>query len=302
MDKNIILTQVATLFLMMAVGFYARKRNFINAEINRGLTDLLLNITAPMIAISSFNFAFSREKLIGAGIVFSLGVGTHLVAILLSKFLFWKAKVSQQKILRMATVFSNCGFMGYPILGSFYGSQGIFYTSIYVMVFNIFIWTFGVALFTGKTDLQCLKKALLNPGILSVFIGMIIFLFSIKLPEPVSQTLQIVGSMNTPLSMLIIGGMIADIKTTDLFSGHALYYGALIRLVVMPLLVLTVFKSIGFHGILPGVCLLLTAMPVAALTVPLAEQNCGDAVFASRLVFLTTILSVFTIPIFILLL
>lgn len=299
MDKSIIITQVTTLFLIMAVGFFARKRNILNPELNKGLTDLLLNVTAPITAISSFSFAFSREMLIGAGMVFAFAIAIHSFAIVFSKLLYFGFPSPTNKVLRFATVFSNCGFMGYPVMGSLFGNLGIFYTSIYVATFTFFIWTFGVTIYTGKADVHSLKKALGNPGVIAVFAGMLIFLFSVKLPFPVSETLRIVGSMTTPISMIVIGSMLADIKPADLFSGWAIYYGAIIRLIVMPLITLGALTLLGFKGILLGVCVLAVGMPAAALSVSFAEKNNGDSAFASRLVFLSTILSVITIPIMI---
>jgi predicted permease len=301
MDKSVVIIQVATLFLIMTVGFIARKRNILNPAINKGLSDLLLNITSPFLALSSFQFAFSRDMLSAAGMVLVFAIIIHVAGILVGKILFARFNDATGKILRFITIFSNCGFMGYPVIGSLFGQRGIFLTSIYVAVFTAFIWTYGVFVFTGKADRRSLAAALLNPGIIAVFLGMLLFLFSLKLPLPVAQTLQAVGAMTTPISMIIVGSMLADVKAGDLFSGWAIYYGALIRLLILPVVTLFILKGIGFKGILLGVCVLTVAMPAAAISVPLAESNRGDVFFASRTVFLTTILSVLTIPMVILL-
>jgi predicted permease len=299
MSKNVIFVQVVTLFLIMGVGFTARKRRIITPVLNKGLTELLIHITTPFMVIAAFQFSFSHEKLVTAGFVFLISLTIHTGSFLISKFIYWRFPLERRKVLSLATIFTNCGFMGYPVVGSLYGSLGIFYTSIYIVVFHLFIWTIGVGTFTGKTDLQTTKKALLNPGIIAVFIGMFLFLFSIRLPEPVTGAIQLIGSMTTPLSMLIIGSMLADIKPADLFRGFDLYYGAFIRLLLLPLLTGGILMALKFNAIITGVCVLAVAMPAASLLVPLAEQNGGDAAFASRLVFLTTLLSVATIPLII---
>jgi predicted permease len=237
--------------------------------------------------------------MISAGKVLVFAVGFHILSILIGRMLFFRMPVNTGNVLQFITIFSNCGYMGYPVIGSIYGSQGIFFTSIYVVAFNLFVWTYGVMLFTGKTDWAAVKTALLNPGLIAVVLGMVLFIFSIKLPVPVAQTLQIVGSMTTPISMIVIGSMLAEIRPADLFTGTAIYYGAAVRLIVMPLIALAVLTVLGFKGIILGVCFLAVAMPAAAMSVPLAEKNNGDAIFASRTVFLSTILSVVTIPVMI---
>jgi predicted permease len=296
MDKSVVTAQVVTLFLIMAVGFIARKQKILTPDLTKGFSDLLLNITSPFLALSSFQFAFSRDMLAAAGMVLVFALVVHVAGILVGKILFARFPDATGKILRFITIFSNCGFMGYPVIGSIFGQRGIFLTSIYVAVFTTFIWTYGVFIFTGKADRRSLIGALLNPGIIAVFLGMLLFLFSLKLPLPVAQTLQAVGSMTTPLSMIIVGSMLTEVKPGDLFSGWAIYYGALLRLLILPFVTLFILKGIGFKGILLGVCVLTVAMPAAAISVPLAESNRGDVFFASRIVFLTTILSVVTIP------
>jgi predicted permease len=297
MDKSIIITQVTVLFLIMTIGFVTRKLKILTEDSTKGLTGLLLYVTAPLVAVSSFQFKFSQEMLSEAVLVFVFSGGVHLATILLGKLLFFRTSDATGKILRFATVFSNCGFMGYPVIGGFYGERGLFLTSIYLVVFNIFVWTYGVFIFTGKADRKSLQHALLNPGVIAVFLGLILFLLSIKLPLPIAQTMDAVGGMTTPLSMLIIGSMLANLKPADLFSGFNIYYVSLIRLLVIPLLTLGGLRLMGIKGVMLGVCMLTVAMPVATLAAPLAEQNGGDAVFASRVVFISTVLSMLTIPV-----
>jgi predicted permease len=296
MDKSTIITQVTTLFLMMAVGFAARKVKILNADSIQGLTRLLLNIAAPSVALAAFRFTFSEQRLAEAGVVFIFAVITHLFAILLGKLLFFRMPDATGKVLRFTTIFSNCGYMGYPVIGSFFGQRGIFLTSIYIAVFNIFVWTYGVFIFTAKADRDSLKQALLNPGVIAVFLGMLLFLFSVKLPSPITQTLEMVGGMTTPLAMIIVGSMLADLKFVDLFFGWSIYYGSVIRLVVMPLLAWGCLRILGVKGVVLGVCVLAVAMPAAAITVPLAAQNGGDALVASRLVFISTMLAMLVLP------
>jgi len=282
----------------MVVGFIAKKRDIINQETRKKLSEMLVRITLPAMIIYSYNQEFSQELLENGRIMIVYSFGIHLFAIIVSGFIFNKFPEDTKKILKFVIIYSNCGYMGLPVLEALYGKIGIFYASIYITAYNIFTWTNGVMIFTGEKNIKAFKKALLNPGIIAVFIGMIILLFSIKLPYPVLRTFEILGTMTTPLSMLIIGSLIADVKFKELFSGWALYYVSLIRLVIIPLLVLVVLRIMGIHDeILLGACLTTVAMPAAANTAVFAERYNGDSALASRIVAFTTIMSMVTIPI-----
>lgn len=297
MAGNVVVNQVIILFLIMVTGFVATKRDIINQETRKKLSEMLVRITLPAMVIYSYNQEFSQELLEKGWIMIVYSFGIHIFAAIISGFIFNKFPKDTKNILKFATIYSNCGYMGLPILEALYGKVGIFYASMYITAFNIFTWTNGVMIFTGEKNAKAFKKALINPGIIAVFTGMIIFIFSIKLPYPVLKTFEILGTMTTPLSMLIIGSLIADVELKELFSGWALYYISLIRLIVLPLFVLVVLKILGINdATLLGACVTTVAMPAAANTAVFAERYNGDAAFASRTVAFTTILSMITIP------
>ncbi len=295
MNQVIVVNQVATLFLLILVGFIIRKLGILNRELNKGLSDFLLYVTLPFSIVTSFNFPFSKTLLSNAAIILLISIAIHFFAIIISKLLYLKYPSATKRVLRAATVFSNCGFMGFPLLASVYGTQGVFYGSFYVFAFNLLIWTAGVVIFTGKRDSATWRQAL-NPAVIAVVTGLILFVFSLKLPDPVYKTLEMVGSMTTPLSMLIIGSLLVEIRFSEIFSGFAIFYVTIIRLIVLPLALAFVLMLLGVKGIILGVPVLATAMPSAALVVVFAEKNGADALLASRAVFLSTVLSIVTIP------
>ena len=296
MENNPVVGQVMVLFLTMIVGIIAAKQNIIDDHARKKLSDLLLYITSPFLVISSFNFKFSSDMLVSAGIVFNFSLAIHFFSIFLGKLLFAKYPYEKQSVLKFILVFSNCGFMGFPVLEGLFGKTGVFYGSIYVAVFNAFIWTYGVMLFSKGSQQSSVKKALINPGIISVVVGFFIFLFSIELPKPVLQTLDMVGSMTSPISMLVIGAILAETNLKDIFTGFEVYYGTVLRLVVMPLIAILALTLIGIDRELLRVCVVLVAMPAAANTVIFAEKYEANSLLASRCVALSTILSIVTIP------
>jgi len=302
---NVVIEQVLVLFLVILVGFVAKKRKMITDEVSQKLSGLLLYVTMPFMIIVSFHVEFSMQMLRNAGIVFVLAVAAHVFSIILGVLLFCKFTPSISKIMRFSAVFSNCAFMGFPVIDGLFGRDGIFYASIYISVFHIFIWTYGVGLFSGGFDLRDTKKmfkAILNPGIISVAIGLIIFVSQIKLPAPLYQALSMVGGMTTPLSMLIVGALLADASFKGVMFKWHLYYGVLVRLLLIPLLVFLGLRMFAIPSMLLGITVVLTAMPIAVNTAIFAEKYGGDAKLASQYIALSTLLSIITIPAIILLL
>ncbi len=307
MDSVLVLTKVFTLFLVILVGVYASKKNILSQEVTNKLSSLVLNIAMPLLIISSFEFDFDGQMLKKAGLVFLGSVIAHLLAILVSHLIYRKYPSSRGQVLKFATIFSNCSFMGYPVLESIFGKIGIFYGSIFVIPFNIISLSYGVMLFTGAGSskgetLKSLKKALLHPGIIATVIGMVLFLFSIKLPGPVQEAAEMVGSLNSPLAMLIVGALLARYKLSEVFKGLSIYFVSLMRLVIIPLLVYGIMVLLSMPGDVTMVVVILSAMPVAVTTVIFAEQYGADSGLASKSVGVTTLLSIVTIPLFILLL
>ncbi|HHU51234.1 MAG TPA: AEC family transporter [Firmicutes bacterium] len=301
MDNKIITTQVLIFAVMMFIGFLARKKRTITPEVTKGLSDVLINITSPLMVFTSFQFTYTSDMLRSAGKVFVFSLFIHLFSLLLGLVIYNMYPKPSRTILRFITVFSNCGFMGLPLLQAIYGRIGVFYGSIYLTVFNLLLWTVGVVIFTGKQRQKSWGRDLLNPNIIGVVLGLATFALSIKIPSPVYSALELVGGMTTPLSMLVIGSLLAGVGIRDLFSGSALYYGTFIRLVVIPGLTLLITSLYNLTPILQGVCVLCAAAPAASLTAIFAEKHNGDALFASRIIFFSTVLSLFTLPLFLLL-
>ena len=295
MNSFALLNQVLIIFFIMLVGVYAKKRNIINEKMNKDLTIVLLNLSIPLNIIASFNFDYSKEMLLNMLIVLIFGVLLHPVCYFVGKILFFKFKGEDKTILTFSIIFSNCGFMAFPILDSIYGKTGILYGSIFVATFNIYIWSLGVKLFSKDTYTFKIKN-IFNPGIVSVFIGFLLFIFSIKLPFPIQRCFELIGATTTPLSMIITGVIVADMNVKKLFTTKSVYYVALIRLLLIPIISSIILKFFGITDIVLGVCVLIAAMPVAAMCTVFAERFDGNYELASQNVFITTILSLITIP------
>lgn len=295
--NNSVFNQVEILILMMVVGVVLRKLNIITDQVNKGLSYILVNVTMPFLIVNSFNFSFSKSMFQKGIMIFLYSLVIHIFLIILSEITYFKFPQDKKKIMKFATIFSNCGFIGYPVVAGLYGKVGVFYTSIYTIPFNIFLWSYGTFLFTDKNNENIFKKVFLTPPMIAMYIGLIMFFFSLKLPSPVIKTAESIGNMTTPLSMFVIGAMLADVKLKEIFSGISVYYVNLIKLIIAPLIVFLFLNALGVQKTVLNICVILTAMPSGTIVGVFAENYGGDKKIASKCAFLSTILSVVTIPI-----
>lgn len=288
---------IVSLFIIMIIGIYARKKDIITDEINKGLTDILLKISLPLLIISSFNITYSDELKLNVMKSFYYSIITFVISVIVSKILLKLIKSNNKYILQFSNVFSNCGFVGFPIIEGIYGKEGLIYASVFNMIFTIFVWTYGVSLFTGGISKENIKKLLSNPAIIAVFIGIVIMIFKINLPSIILRPIESVGEITSALSMLIVGAIIANINIKEYIKDLSLYYGVLIKLFIIPILVFFILHLISGPVTVIKVMVLLAAMPTAAMAPIFAESFEKDKGYASVLLFFTTLFSVVSFPI-----
>ncbi len=303
MNFTVVANQVLILLIILVVGVISGKAGIIADGASKKLSELLLYVTSPMMVLGSFFFEYSSEKLKNALLVFLAAVAFFLISIFLSKIIFKGLDKNVKPITQFTAVFPNAAYMGLPMMYALYGADGVFYGSFYVVAFNIFAWTFGYSMFSnvGKNlgMKNLLKKALLNPAVIAVYVGIVIFIFRIPIPFVVEGAVKYIGDMTLPLSMLIIGSLISTVKVKDLVNDVKVYIASAVRLILMPLLAYGILHLIGAPKILISVIVTALAMPVAAMTTVFADLFDKDAVFASKVVMVSTILSVVTAPIII---
>nr|WP_320131676.1 AEC family transporter [uncultured Holophaga sp.] len=295
MQSNII-DQVIILFLLLAVGFFARRKGYIDERVNRGLSDLLLNITMPLLVVVSFLRPYDPTMTGKAGTMLALSVLMDILLLVLGKLLFFKAPRERQAPWRFITAFSNCGFMGIPLLAALFPDVGVFYGAVFQLPFWVFMFSSGITLFTGKATLKDMGRAVLNPILLATIVGMLLYLCSIRFPHPLTQTMTMVGNMTTPLSMMIIGVMLAEVKATEVFSGFSIYMISFVRLLLAPAITLGVCRLCHADPVITRILVLIEAMPSAATVAVFSQIYGGDNAYNSRCVFLTTALSLVTLP------
>ncbi|WP_461206578.1 AEC family transporter [Clostridium sp. DL1XJH146] len=292
-----VVNQVLVLFLIMFIGVIAKKKNIIDETINKGLTNLLLNITVPLLIINAFNIEYSQELIANMTKVFLYSLLLFTLFSIIGGLFYLKYDVDKRAVLKFATIFSNCGFMGFPLIFSIYGNVGILYTSIFNILFNVFVWTYGMMLFTDKRNLKDAKKLLKNPALIAVLIGVLLLVLPIELPSVLYMTFELVGDTTTPLSMIIIGVMVADVNIKEIINDFSLYYVSLIRLIIVPIITYFILNLLHADVLIRDIIVVLEAMPAGSLGAIFAESTNKEPRYASKVVFVTTLFSVVTIPI-----
>ncbi|MCT4566278.1 MAG: AEC family transporter [Maledivibacter sp.] len=309
-----VLEQVIILFLLIIIGYIIKKLKIISNDMNRDVSNLVMNVALPAFIITAMNFSFSPDVLVKSGklIIVSISIYTFVIGISFFITKIMGVKGETRDIFQYSIVFSNVGYMGYPVIKALMGDIGVFYGALYNLPFNILVWTFGVYLLT-RNDMKTHKEKLnnknsisikkfINPGIVAIITGFILFLFSIELPYSIYRTLELLGSLTTPLAMIFIGSILADVKTSEIFTDKRVFILCVIRLAILPVLVMFILRTIGFSDYLVAIPVIMTAMPIAANAAIMASRFNNDYHLASKTVFLSTLFSVLTIPLIVIML
>ncbi len=305
MDFSAFLNTIATLFVMLGVGFAAGKLKIIDSVASKKLSNLIIQIAQPALIISSLvKMQYSAENLKLGLSSFAFGITVHLFMGCVAYIACIKIKnLDERKILEFSMVFGNTGFIGIPILESLMGDRGAFMASFIVASFNILMWTLGIAILGRKRhDIKLtLKKALINKGTIPSVIGFAIFVLpalipSFRLPTFALSSLSYISSLCTPVSMLIIGALLAGRTARQIFGSVKVYYICLMKLVVIPLLVCVIMKLLGFSDMWVLFATAITAMPSATSVSMLAELYDISPGFSAQGVGTTSLLAIATMP------
>ena len=290
--------QVGVLFLLIFAGFACVKTGVVKPEAKKAFSDLLIYLIVPAMVINSYLTEFDPKVL--QNLLRSFGLSTLLLLLGLGLTFLLTLRIGQQKntpILRFACIFSNAAYMGFPLIQALFGAEGLLYASAYVTVFNILLWTVGYAMVSGKVrPKEVLHSILTTPVLWSVLFGLTLYLGRVHVPELIRQPLQLIGGMNTPLSMIITGMLIAGSKPERLLGNREIYRIILIRMLLIPTVSFFLFALLGIRGMAAEVVLLLEACPCAAITSVFAVQFGYDEDLAAGSVVITTCISILILP------
>lgn len=296
-EFRVMLNLQLQLFLLIALGYLAAKKKMIQKNVRGALTDLFIYFILPCNIFHAFDTELEKDFFVKGLLIIVAMLLNQALCLLLSKILYCKKTLEKKKVFQYGTLCSNCGFMGNPIIQGVYGMEGLLYGSIALIPMRIFMWSFGLAVFTKTDRKHLLKQLLTHPCIIAVVLGIIRMLTGIALPVFIDKTIVSLSNCVTALSMIVIGSILAEVDMKTIFERDVFFY-SFIRLILIPAVTLAVMKLLHMDPILTGVIVLLAGMPAASLTAILAEKYGGDSILASKCVFVSTVISIFTLPVF----
>lgn len=304
MNFSALLSVSLALFLMIAVGFLLRKLHVIDEAFTKSLSVFVAKGAQPaLIVYSMIKLDYSALNLKNGLIVLGFGVLTHLFMALIAKLAFaWSRDPDEKTIEEFACIFSNCAFVGYPILAVLFGEIGLFYGAFYVIIMNIGLWSYGVFLMArGKGKKIEWRKVFCNVGLVSCAVGLILYISRIPLPDFVLTAFGYLSNVCTPLSLVVTGSLIATMPLKALFSQPKLYYFAAVKLVAMPALAALILRFCGIADLVDGINLsvflvLMICLPSAMFTTLFSEMHEVRPAYSAHLVCLVMLFSTFTIP------
>lgn len=297
---GVLINSIILMASLMLIGYYLRNKGILNDEGESSLIYLLVNITTPAMIINAMNIDFSVDKLKLGAFLLALAIGFDILLIFIGNLAAIKTEDNEKKkMIKYTIVLLNGGFMGFPLAYQIYGTEGMFYATMFHMPNIIFMWTYGVSILLGKKKKKNgYKDILLNPGMIGVYIGLILYFTQLNLPLFVSNLLNLLTNATTFLSMIIIGSKIAAIGIKDSFVDKDAYLASFFRLIISPLLMILLMKFLNLDEMVEQIYVLYAALPVAALMPILAQKYGGDVVLGSKIVVVTHLISLVTIPFF----
>lgn len=297
---------ILVLLIYMIVGFLSRKFKLIDDDLNRGLSNILVSLTLPCSIIASLQIPFSNEILRNIILMFFLSFVFLFLNILIGYITskIFKIAESKKNIWIFVIIFSNAIFLGKPVLEATVGEESLYLLFIFSIPFNIICFTFGVFLMQKgykekkKINLIFLLK---NNAIVANIIGIILFLLQLRLPDSIGKAIFNIGNMTTPLAMIILGVLVARTANVQALKDPIIYLLSFIRLIIMPLITLLCFNFLNNKEIV-AILVIISATPAASLAVIFAKIYNQDLTFTSKVVYISTILSIVTIPLVVLVL
>lgn len=283
------------LFLYMACGFIVSKLRIIREDNRQVLVRLLMDVVMPMMVLSAFNRPTSREEILSSLLVLAIAFAGCAITGVIGALVWRHQPENKRRVLMFASIFSNAGNAGLPIISLVFGPTGIFYASMYLIPMRILQWTVGLGFFVKPEKGSWVKNLVLNPMVMSVYVGVMIMLTGWQIPGVFGTAITNLGNMTSPLVMILIGATLSRMDWKMLLDKTVLFISGL-RLIVFPLLIAGLLAALSIDPEAATVCVILVAMPVASNTAVMAERYGGDYAFASACVSVSTLLSVVTVP------
>ena len=293
--KNLLNLQMM-MFLLIGIGFLIRKVNIVGTEGRKNMVEVCLCVTLPFNIFHAFLIEFEWSMVKRCALILAVAVIYHIFVIVLSKLLFKKQLPERRKPLQYGTLVSNAGFMGNPIVEGLYGAEGLFYASFYMILVRVAMWTIGVSYFLMGTKKSIFKKVITHPCIIATVLGIGALIIQLQLPVFLTQTITALSSSNTPICMMLVGMMLAEMNPKGLIDKTMIFY-TILRLIIIPGAVLVVTGFFEMDPLIRGISVVLAGMPTSVSSALLSSKYKCDEEYATAMIFLSTLGSLATLPV-----
>lgn len=287
------------LFIIVALGYVLCKLGYMGDKLDRKLSQLVIDVTAPALILSSVMGDELPDRTL---ILPLLGIG-FLTYIILLVFGFWVPRLvssnrDEQGIIGFALMFANVGFIGYPIVSSIFGPKAIFYAALLNTPNTFFVFSAGVMLVKGERGIKNFDASvLLSPSMIASLIATLLVVFGIHTPIFLAQPITMVGAITVPMALMIIGSSMARLPLRQILGNTKVYITSALRLIVVPLAVYFLFKICGVSAEINNINTLVIAMPVASFGTMFCLKYGRNTAMMTEITFITTVASIITIPV-----
>lgn len=291
------LNQMLVILFAMGMGYLCDRLGYLNPETDTKLSNLVMNITTPALVLSTVMTGDELPAVREILSVLLVGVVFYAMEFV---FVFTLPRFIgggrlQQGVWRFALCFPNVAFIGYPVVTALFGAKGLFYAMILALPFNLLSYTMGPLLLSGSFRISW--KQFVSPGVLAALAALVIALGHIRVPHLVGDCLALVGQVNIPLSLLVLGSKLSHIPMKSIVSSLRMWVVSALRLLALPAVLVFLLRLMGTENLLLNVAVVQMAMPVGVNGTMLSLQFGGDAETMAQVTFLTTVLSIVTIPV-----
>ncbi len=293
---GIVLNQAIIMFILILVGAGCFKLNLLSKESISQISGLVLKVVNPIVILMAYQKEYKPELVHNLGRTFVLSLVSYLIAMAVAYLGIPEKENRETVIERFSCIYSNCGFMGIPLVMAMFGYDGVFYLTAFLTVFNALVWSHGVMQMSGEKSLKSLAKVLRSPAIIAIIIGMILFFAQIELPSVIAETFEEIGSLNSPLAMIVAGATIIQTDLLKVFRKPRVFYICFLKLLLIPVLTVLAFQLFPYDKTVEMTVLAAIAAPSAAICTMQCLNYHRNAAYASELFGVTTLFSIATMP------
>ncbi len=292
----VLLKQCLIMLMLIITGYILYRKKLVTDAGSRELSNILVRIIIPCVIISAYLSAdFSMQRIKGLAIMAGLSLTALVIAMIVSYLIFGRRK----RVENFSAAFCNAGFMGIPLVSATLGTEAVFYVAVFVALLNIFQWTYGLVIMTGNRKFISHRKIITNPVVIGFVIAIAGFLIPVHIPALITVPVSYVGAMNTPVAMIVLGVYLAQTDMRQILKNRSVWVCSIVRLVIIPAVTIAVMMIVPVakdYMIIKQIALIAAITPVGSNIAIFAKLYGGDYEQSVRVVCLSTILCIVTMP------